>query len=257
MPLFFLKRSAAVAAPAAVAALLAACTSGDVFGPYRGGDREGNLQSELGRGRFTLICQTDDLCDASNHFTLSSNRSIAAQSSFDVRYERLDATPVVTVGADANARYGTALTIDAASERVVTRAFDRGAGPFRAVDPGLTALLVYDGTGMVIDYAMARVAQPTSLALYTSMSGAMTPVPTPGIVVREGQRRAVRAVAQENKEVLFGYLPVEWSSTNPDVIAIDNTATALAVVVAQAPGTATVQARFGQLTASVRLEVSP
>ncbi len=71
--------------------------------------------------------------------------------------------------------------------------------------------------------------------------------------LRAGSRRRLSAVATDSSGRERSTIPAQWSSSNPEVLAVDETGTA----VAMAPGTASLSVRCGSLERAFPVHVAP
>ena len=71
--------------------------------------------------------------------------------------------------------------------------------------------------------------------------------------MRAGSRRRLSAVATDSSGRERSTIPAQWSSSNPEVLAVDETGTA----VAMAPGTASLSVRCGSLERAFPVHVAP
>lgn len=226
---------------AALVALAAGCSLDD----------SGYQPGELGNGGFYFSCD-DNAASCSKYSNDSSKfpKAVSLGSTFKVRFE-----PKKTSGVDIH--FNESAPDRGIIVQPVADFITRGPRGLTAVKGGYATLASRDASGQLIDYTVIRVAKPDALVVYPEVSSGATPIPVATINLKPSDSKTFSAFAQQNKEDLAGSLQIEWTSSNPSVVTVQNVSGGKATISAVSAGNATLTATGGTFSQTVPVVVAP
>lgn len=206
---------------------------------------------ELGNGGFYFSCSDAVACSKYSNDASKFPSAVSLGSTFSVRFVPKPSDGLAVHFNEAAPDRG--ITVQPVGEHYLSR----GPSGLAAVKVGFATLTSRDAQGQLVDYVVVRIAKPDALVIYAADTSSTTPAPVDTIDLTRGERRAFRAFAQEKVSALAGTLQVEWTSSNPSVVAVESTTDGKATLVARSAGTATLTATGGTFAQNVTVAVKP
>jgi len=213
--------------------------------------KPGYKPGELGNGGFLFQCDDSVACERSSKDATKFPAAVSLGAPFTVRYE------LVTSPSTINIRINESDPNKGITVQTVGNTFlSSGPDGFVGLKAGYATLASRDSAGSIVDYVTVRVDKPDAIVVYDASDTSLTPARIDTLSLAQGARRAYRAVAQKKSQDLAGALRVEWTSSDPSVVKIDNVSGVKVTVSALKAGAATLTAVGGTFTQQIPVEVS-
>jgi hypothetical protein len=208
------------------AATLAACSSIDP-GPGSAAFQAG----ALGNGGFTFSCaDTKDACLAqTNADARAFPAGVVKGSTFRVRYiPKPGVSSSVNAAIDDNSAAASASTsgtgtgsISSVGEKYLQPASPAG---FLAVTAGTGTLMARDNTGALIEFTTLAIREAARLSIFeATFEGASSAPSVRSIVMKKGEQRSFRVVAQDaTDQILGGSFLTEWKAEDAKIADVDS-----------------------------------
>lgn len=210
---------------------------------------DGYKPGELGNGGFYFSCNDAVSCSRYSNDAAKFPSAVSLGSSFQVRFVPKASDTLIKFDEKAPDR---GITINPVGEYV-----SRGGNGLVALKSGYATITSRDASGQLVDFVTIRVAKPDALVVYSAEDVRDAPDRVDTVSLGKTERRNYRAFAQEKNAVLAGTLAVEWTSSNPNIVAIDGTLEGKVTVVGRAPGNANLIAIGGTFRQEIPVEVKP
>lgn len=226
---------------------LAGCSENPVPGS------EAYKEGELGNGDFLFACDDGVACLPYSGDAKKFPKAIATGATFDVRFV-------------ANDEQGTDITSNGSKYQglkttgLAPFVSDAPGGGFAAVKPGFGTVIVRDSGGSIVDYVTLNIVQPDTLVVYDAnyeVSRGKDPPQIQSATVKVEGRASYRVVAGYSRESVAGSIPVDWTSDDTSVVAIETYTKGVVNVVAKKAGKTTLTAKGANVEKKIEVEVTP
>lgn len=231
-----------VSAVIAVAALAAGCSG--IGNPSSSSPSV--KKGELGNGGFTFQCDDSVACDRWNNADEFPDQ-IASGSTFELQFFLRDDSNLFNWLDDAER--GTTI-------EPVGKFINRGASGFAGVHPGIATLSARDSKGWLVDYITVQVVQPSALVVYDADYTGDDPERIVSLTLEEGDQRSFRTVAQHAGQNLAGSIPVEWTSDDPSLVAVEGYTKGKVSIAAKGAGSTKLTAKGAKLEVIIDVTVT-
>lgn len=239
-----MKRSAPVAL---ALALFVGCSDADYL--PAAGDRAYETGG-LGNGAFLFLCDDTVTCDPRSENAERFPQMLAAGATFDLRFVP---TGEQGEGRPLGSTYG-GLTGEALGPFL-------GNGPagYVALEPGYGTVIVRDHRGLVVDYLHLRVTRPDGFLLYAADAAPIkNPPAIESLMLARSVRRSLRAVPVRYGTPLAGWIPLQWQSSDPGVVAVESVIGGVVNIVTKGVGSARLTADGAAMRSTeLRVQVLP
>lgn len=206
-------------------------------------------RGELGNGGFGYLCLSDGdpVCKGDPNFVNSYMKALPAQVAVGSRF-----------GIGFLSESSTALDGTAVVQAVSSQLLSGSSDAFKAEKAGYAGILAKRGSS-VVDVRHIRIVDVNALRIHVSLNESDPPMT--GITSLEIGMGALVTLSFEAAgamgEVLSGSLDAVWSSTDPDVAAIQTSSAAASIVVRGGePGQAMIQVTSGGVSAAIPVKVT-
>lgn len=206
-------------------------------------------EGKLGNGSFLFRCDDSVACDRwSTNDAKDFPKKIATGATFDLRF--------VADGEEGSSLSVKGKRYDGVTLAPVAPYVSRGPSGFVSVKPGFGTVMVRDARGVVIDYAVLTFIKPDALVVYAAEYKGESPTPVDTFTIAHvGDRRALRTVAQHQREAIAGSLNVKWESSDEATAQVESYNGGVVTIVGKKAGTARLTAFAGALEKTVDVEV--
>lgn len=200
---------------------------------------------ELGNGGFYLSCDDAVACAPGTDDAKKFPKSVAVGSTFSIRFTNDSASGTNIVLTDAT---DSGITVDPIGTFVT-----RGVQGLSAQKVGVATIAAHDAAGQLIDYVNIEIDQPDALVIYDpDVPGDMI---SDTLDLSSGTQKNLRAFAQHKLTTLAGTLAIEWTSSDPSVVQVEELNGGEVTLAARKSGTATLTAVGGTFTRTVEATV--
>jgi hypothetical protein len=253
---------AAHAAAVLLAATLAACSSVTDPGPGSAAYQAG----ALGNGGFTFSCaDTKDACLAqTNADAKAFPAGVVKGSTFRVRYipkPGVQSSINVAIDDTSGAASASASGSSTGSITCVGDKYLRPATPagFLAVTPGNGTLVARDNTGALVEFTTIAIREASRLAIFAAtFEGASSAPSVRSIVMKKGEQRSFRVVAQDvTDQILGGSFLTDWKAENAKIADVDTRDRGVVNLVGLDVGKTTITVTGLEISTAIPVEVQP